>query len=519
MVLSQIRLIWVQSDRRESLGRTLLVDMLGSTDFEIVFGFAAPIGTNLDDVINKLQDELRVYSYDSDAIRLSHLLDVDPSASDTVGYYQDRMDRGDELRRRFGSGDVLAALAIGRIRKIRPGSANRRFAWLLRTLKHEDEVALLRHVYGKRFVLVGVHQDPVRRHRNLLGILKDESPTDPNHASRVEELIRRDEKDLENEYGQHGRDVYAEADYLIDVERDISDEVARMVGLLFGDPFRTPTRDEVGMFHAFGASLRSADPGRQVGAAVVLPSGEILCTGSNEVPKFGGGEYWDGDIPDGRDFAQGHDFNKRQTKRTLREALDSLEKGGFLSSELSAIPAEDRLQLVLASSEAGMKKTRLLSLIEFGRIVHAEMSALSQASRLGTPVKGATLYSTAFPCHMCMRLIVASGIHRVVYVDPYPKSLATEMYADSVTTHQSEAGGKLLVEPFRGASWNIYPHVFASPGRPRSSDATFVPFDKQRTRFRLAEPEPLSDPSGREAAIPLALSEADDRTSATDGET
>lgn len=429
------------------------------------------------------------------------------------------MDKGDELRREYGSGDILAGLAIARIQTARPDTARRRFAWILRTLKHEHEVALLRHTYGRRFVLVGVHQDPRRRFRNLLAFLKDESPGDSNHASRVEQLIRRDEMDIENEYGQHGRDAYAEADYLIDIDQGLHGEVSRMVGLLFGDPFRTPNRDEVAMFHAFGASLRSADPGRQVGAVITLPSGELLSTGANEVPKFGGGEYWEGDEPDGRDFALGSDFNRRQSRRTLQEALESLSRGGFLSAELSALSSSEKITKVLESTEAGMKRTRLLSLIEFGRIVHAEMSALSHAARLGCAVQGSTLYTTAFPCHMCMRLIVASGIVRVVFVDPYPKSLAAEMYADSITLDREAVGSKVLVEPFRGASWNIYPTVFQSPHRKRDASGSFVQFNKSEARFRLAEADPLADPSGREAGVPVAVSDATTRqTLKTKGE-
>jgi deoxycytidylate deaminase len=491
----------------------LLVDVTRTVDFEIVFGFAAPIGTDLDAVLLKLQDELRVYGYDSESIRLSRLLDVDSGATDTVGYYKARMDKGDDLRRSYGSGDVLAALAAARIIKLRKKEPReRRFAWLLRTLKHEDEVALLRQTYGKRFVLVGVSQALAKRQRYLLGLLKDESPGDSNHASRVEDLVRRDEMDLENEFGQHGRNVYAEADYLIDMDGDLSKEVARMVGLMFGDPFRTPTKDEASMFHAFASALRSADPGRQVGATITSSGGEVLATGSNEVPKFGGGEYWDGDDPDGRDFAQGHDHNKRQTRRTLSEALNALDKGGFLASALSGLSAEERLTRVLSSPEAAMKQTRLLSLIEFGRIVHAEMSALSQAARLGTSVKGGTLYTTAFPCHMCMRLIVASGIDRVVYVDPYPKSLAPEMYSDSTTADRSEQSTKVLIEPFRGASWNIYAQVFTGVNRSRKPDGSFVPFEKPSSRFRLAEAEPLVNAAALEAQIPVALSAAADRT-------
>lgn len=490
----------------------MLVDVGRVTDFEIVFGFVAPIGTDLDSVFVQLKDELRVYDYGSESIRLSHLLDVDTKATDSFGYYKARMDKGDELRASYGSGDVLAALAVARMIDLRANHPHeRRFAWLLRTLKHEDEVALLRQTYGRRFVLVGVYQDLSTRLRNLSSFLQDEAAGDATHPNEAGELMRRDEMDLENEYGQHGRDVYADADYLIDLNENLSLEVARMVGILFGDPYKTPTRDEVAMFHAFGASLRSADPGRQVGTSITTASGEVLSTGSNEVPKFGGGEYWTGDRPDGRDFAQGHDYNKKQTRRALSEALAALNDGGFLAPELSGLTAEERLSRILGSADAGMKQTRILSLIEFGRIVHAEMAALMQAARLGTPTHNATLYTTAFPCHMCMRLVVSSGITRVVYVDPYPKSLAVEMYSDSITLDHTDKD-KVLVEPFRGVSWNIYSQVFVGENRTRTPDGNFAVFSKPTARFRLADSDPLVNAAVLEAQIPVALSAAAAKT-------
>lgn len=450
-----------------------------------------------------------MYEYQSDTIRLSQLLDVDRAATESFGYYTARMDKGDDLREAYKSGDALAAIAAARMLDLRgTHSRARRFAWLLRTLKHRDEVSLLRQTYGKRFVLVGVQQDAMTRLRNLSTHLRDESQSSwPGSAAG--DLMRRDEKDIENEFGQQGRDVYSQADYFIDMNENVGSEVARMVGLLFGDPFLTPTRDEVAMHHAFGASLRSADPGRQVGAVIATPAGEVISTGSNEVPKAGGGEYWAGDPVDGRDFSMGGDYNKKQTRRTLNELLTELDKGGFLSSELSGKSSEDRLTEIMASESADLNQTRMMSLIEFGRIVHAEMSALMQAARLGISIKGATLYTTAFPCHMCMRLIVSSGVLRIVYVDPYPKSLALEMYTDSVTSEKSAAhAGLVSVQPFYGASWSLYPLVFTDPGRTRTPAGNFVPFVKASARMRLAGPEPLANAAALEAQIPIALSEA-----------
>ena len=73
--------------------------------------------------------------------------------------------------------------------------------------------------------------------------------------------------------------------------------------------------------------------------------------------------------------------------------------------------------LTEAGSDA-VRESRVMDLIEFGRILHAEMSALSDAARKGICVEGATLYCTTFPCHLCAKLIVAAGITKVVYLEP-----------------------------------------------------------------------------------------------------
>ncbi|CAD6003453.1 deaminase [Agreia sp. COWG] len=485
----------------------MLVDVNRVRDFEIVLGFVAPIGTDLDSVIVRIKDELKIFDYGSETIRLSHLLDVADTPEDSVGYYKARMDKGDELRRQYGSGDALAAVAAAKMISLRGDhSRERRFAWILRTLKHEDEVALLRQTYGRRFILIGAYQEMSERMRNLSESLKGDNAKDANYTSEAAALVRRDEMDPDDEFGQQGRDTYAQADYFIDLGKDVVAEVARLVGLLFGEPFLTPNRDEVAMFHAFGAALRSADPGRQVGAAITTAEGELLSTGSNEVPKAFGGEYWTGDPNDARDYKAGYDYSKKQTRRTLSEILTALSEGGFLDSAIAPLSAEQRLDEVLASERAGLKRSRMMSLIEFGRVVHAEMSALTQVARLGISVHGATLYTTAFPCHMCMRLIISSGIARIVYVDPYPKSLAFDMYADSISSGRSTSPGHIPISPFCGASWNIYPEVFSGQKRKRDGAGRFVPFEKTTARMRLGETEPLMNAAALEAQIPIALS-------------
>ena len=60
------------------------------------------------------------------------------------------------------------------------------------------------------------------------------------------------------------------------------------------------------------------------------------------------------------------------------------------------------------------------------------MDALLSCARAGIPTRRATLYATTFPCHNCAKHIVAAGVSRVVFIEPYPKSKAAEFHKDSI---------------------------------------------------------------------------------------
>lgn len=52
-------------------------------------------------------------------------------------------------------------------------------------------------------------------------------------------------------------------------------------------------------------------------------------------------------------------------------------------------------------------------------VLHAEANAITKVAKSGNNSKGATLYVTASPCVECAKLIIQSGITRVVYSDEY----------------------------------------------------------------------------------------------------
>ena len=70
------------------------------------------------------------------------------------------------------------------------------------------------------------------------------------------------------------------------------------------------------------------------------------------------------------------------------------------------------------------------------------------------------MYATTYPCHQCARLIIGSGIDRVVYVDPYPKSRVPRMYGDEVAD-ETGTSGKVSFVPFAGIAPRLFLSVFA----------------------------------------------------------
>ena len=77
------------------------------------------------------------------------------------------------------------------------------------------------------------------------------------------------------------------------------------------------------------ASYRSASLGRQVGAVIATKDGSVLSTGTNEVPKVGGGQYWSDDEIDARDHIDGYDSSDTMRKELIGDILHRLQKDGW----------------------------------------------------------------------------------------------------------------------------------------------------------------------------------------------
>jgi tRNA(Arg) A34 adenosine deaminase TadA len=78
----------------------------------------------------------------------------------------------------------------------------------------------------------------------------------------------------------------------------------------------------------------------------------------------------------------------------------------------------------------------ILDITEYGRAVHAEMDALLTCARSGVSPVGGILYTTTFPCHNCTRHVIAAGIERLIYIEPYAKSRAEELHNDAIVVEE-----------------------------------------------------------------------------------
>ena len=386
---------------------------------------------------------------------------------------------GNRIRELTGELNIFGQIAAGRIAEKRQGTIRNRnveddannfkapeklpqTAHIITTLKRPEEVDVLRRIYGTGFFLIGLMPLSVEQTKYF---------EERGMAEGAEDLIEADEAE-DDKFGQRTRDTFQLADVFVPMG-DYQSHLARFLELIFGNPLITPELDEHAMFLAYAASLRSGDLSRQVGAAIFDMHGDSIAVGCNEVPKFGGGIYGPGN-GNHRDMEIGFDSNDKAKKEMVESVLKTLGKEDIKYDEAKKL----------------LKKTGLTDLTEFGRSVHAEMEALLACARTGRSPRGATLYTTTFPCHNCCRHIIGAGITKVLYIEPYPKSKAFELHKDAISAISEGEAGRIPFIPFIGVGPRRYFDLFSlklSTGLhiDRKKDGCPVVFDRSKASPRL----------------------------------
>lgn len=433
---------------------------------EIVIGLVGAVGVNLKGIVKDIimcfeggGDE--GYGYTTYEIHVSDLIEKIteiPEYSENIEFERKNalMNAGDEARKSTEKNAILALLAVSEINTQRhvEGASHPqcRHVYIINSLKHPDEVNALRRIYGNGFFLIGVYAEPEDR-KNVLTRRKNMS------EEQADKLMKRDESEG-LPYGQSTRDTFHLSDFFVHLLEGNEDEVKktqntlkRFLKVVFASPYQTPLFDEYAMFMAFAAATRSADLSRQIGA-VVAKNNEVLATGVNDCPRYGGGTYWpqlnaSGEASDennGRDYRRGIDSNDQEKSQLVEGIVEAVRIIWKDHEKESETPDEALLKKAIYRSPVD-------DITEYGRAVHAEMEALLVCARNNISCRGGTLYTTTFPCHNCAKHIIAAGIKRVVYIEPYPKSKALKFHSDSAFAgfHSNADNDDLVAfEPFVG---------------------------------------------------------------------
>lgn len=465
---------------------------------ELIFGIAGPIGVDITAISDSLANALRAVRYESEVIHLTQemtreiqLSTPPPSPSDQSFYSEVnyKIEYANRLCEEIKDAAALARVAIRTIvqRRLSSSKEPRKLpknptAYLIRQLKRPDEVSLLRKVYGKQFVLISAYGPREQRLKLIEERLKR---TEPPSTSRDEickkacQLIDKDSNEDHNDYGQRLRETFHLADVFIDglSKQKMDEKLTRFVQAFFGRTDISPSKEEYGMYAAKSASLRSADLSRQVGAAIFSADGELITQGCNEVPKAFGGTYWDSEEPDFRDVKIGHDPNDILKYDILRDLFDRLVRNELLSDKALQLGGLDEMLKKLTHKRKPRSEEKngplataaIMDVTEYGRVVHAEMCAICDAARLGRSLKGATLFCTTFPCHNCTKHILAAGVVRVVYMEPYPKSKAKDLHQNEIEI-ENETTDRVSFVPFLGISPFRYRDIFQKTSKRKTDD-------------------------------------------------
>ena len=451
------------------------------TNYEIFIALVAPRGINVDTIIDYFSISAIGYGYNVEKISLLDIT-LNQDRSNDIYPNRNKIDhegtRLTDLREiiisetnkvREGNDNLLdphelfSSLVIDTVQRVRSKTANKNTIYILDNLKHPKELSALKQVYKNSLYTIGITDSLVGRinhkkkqfeaeeeglekdavvHKSVKYIVEDYLKDPSKKFVEVPTADGIENVDVSNQVGE----AYLLSDFFINLNSSVFEgntetklklSIERFVDLLFGAPNVTPTKQEHSMFLAYTSAIRSGDLSRQVGSAIVNKMHDVIAMGANEVPKAGGGQYWTNDtyIPntnenieklknsiDQRDFVKGFDTNAIVKEKLTNELVELLTDANLFTD------TKENRELI----ERTLQKSTLKDITEYGRVVHAEMSALMSAARNGTKVKNMHMFCTTYPCHNCAKHLVAAGIQTVHYIEPYPKSKAVASHEDSI---------------------------------------------------------------------------------------
>ncbi|WP_370175591.1 anti-phage dCTP deaminase [Leeuwenhoekiella palythoae] len=440
----------------DNVGKTTREKVRKTLTAELFFGVCAPIGSLKLEVIERLKRIIsEKYGYEVVPLKLSDYIeefktsDYTPKKEHTSAFSKltYKIEEGNNIRRKYGNNSILTELAIQEIylKRLEDNGVNDvndlnptniksfRKCYIFDSIKNREELLLLRRIYTKNFFLFSIFSPLNERKKNLLE--KDLS------QSEVDYIVDRDDYE-NNDFGQNVRGTFVDGDFFLRVSEknlnELDEKIERYLHLIFESDIITPLIEETAMYSAKSAAGNSACLSRQVGASITNVEGDLISTGWNDVPKFGGNLYREGSILDMRCKIKEYCSNDKQKDLLVESVLKSIKD----DEKLNKILRDDEGKYSIEIAERlkkNLRSSKIKDLIEFSRSVHAEMHAIISGSQLsGSKMIGGKLFCTTYPCHNCARHIIVAGIKEVYYIEPYVKSLCLTLHDDAITEDEKD---------------------------------------------------------------------------------
>lgn len=241
-----------------------------------------------------------------------------------------------------------------------------------------------------------------------------------------EDFDKEDERDSgENEppYGQKVKRCVDLSDIIINNTnklKNLYEKIEKYLKLIKNPGSNPPDEYEIYMAQAYFWSLRSTCLKRKVGA-IIVKQGHIIASGCNDTPKRilrEGDQIIEIKIP-----SCGEKWNycyRDIFMRCFKEGCNSLITFGHDKCPDCNTPVNKDQKKAIGKH------------LDLCRAIHAEERAILQVAKLGgQSLENSTIFTTTFPCMLCTKKIIESGISEVVYIDPYPYMEAFDLLQDA----------------------------------------------------------------------------------------
>jgi dCMP deaminase len=113
--------------------------------------------------------------------------------------------------------------------------------------------------------------------------------------------------------------------------------------------------------------------------------------------------------------------------------LVSAEKSACERLQVGCILVDDNNRILAHGYNGFLPKCPHVSIVRDDHeqaTIHAEQNVISYCARMGISCNDATAYITHYPCLICSRLLLASGIKKIKYINDYKNDELVQTFAD-----------------------------------------------------------------------------------------